>query len=159
MGMNDDLAPIERLKHQPMEEKAQTRPNISVVQRHVIVLEEILIRMRSKAMMIVSFEKHLGQIASILGINVVVRTQHQFDEGQQTQMFIIEVIRFWHMMPLWNSLSHGLRNESAVRDKKAQEYISSCLRATFIMLSPGYKTVPQAKLAHIVLKAGQGFNA
>ena len=56
-------------------------------------------------------------------------------------------------------LAHGLRNETIARDKKAQEQTSSCLRATFIMLSPGYKTVLRAKLAHIVLKAGQGFNA
>ncbi len=46
-----------------------------------------------------------------------------------------------------------------VGSKKAQEYTSSCLRATFIMLSPGDKTVLQAKLAYIVLKVGQGFNA
>ena len=43
--------------------------------------------------------------------------------------------------------------------KKAQEYPSSCLGATFIMLSPGGKTVLWAELAHIVLKAGQGLNA
>src|SRR5579859_8178087 len=54
--------------------------------------------------------------------------------------------------------AHGLCNETIARDKKAQEQTSSCLRATFIMLSPGYKTVLRAKLAHIVLKAGQGFN-
>ena len=55
--------------------------------------------------------------------------------------------------------THGLRNETIVREKKAQGYASSCLRATFILLSPGYNTVLQATLVHIVLKAGQGFNA
>jgi hypothetical protein len=60
---------------------------------------------------------------------------------------------------IWTFDSHGLRNQVIVRGQKAQEYPSSCLRVTFFMLSPGCKTVLRAKLAHIVLKAGQGFNA
>jgi AraC-like DNA-binding protein len=52
-----------------------------------------------------------------------------------------------------------LRNETRVRDKKAQEEISSGRRALFLMLSPGDKTVLRATLAHIVPKVGQGFNA
>ena len=55
--------------------------------------------------------------------------------------------------------SHWLRNEIIVRSQKAQEETSSCPRALFFMLSPGCKTVLRAKLAHIVLKEGQGFNA
>jgi hypothetical protein len=38
-------------------------------------------------------------------------------------------------------------------------YFLHCLRATFIMRSPGYKTMLRTIHAHIVLKAGQGFNA
>src|SRR6266700_2715017 len=35
----------------------------------------------------------------------------------------------------------------------------SCPRAKFVMLSPGCETVLRAKLAHVVMKEGQGFNA
>src|SRR5437588_7126350 len=60
---------------------------------------------------------------------------------------------------IWTSKSHGSHNEIRVRSQKAQEKTSSCPRATFFLLSPGCETVLRAKLAHIVLKAGQSFNA
>ncbi len=43
--------------------------------------------------------------------------------------------------------------------ERAQKGTSSCPRATFIMLSPRCQTVLRAKLAHIVTKESQGFNA
>src|SRR5260221_6179256 len=58
-----------------------------------------------------------------------------------------------------SGFSHGLRNEVIVSSERAQKGISSCPRATFFMLSPGCQTVLWAKLAHIVLKGGQCFNA
>src|SRR5579864_323077 len=92
---------IQGLKNQPMHQKPQTGPDILLKQTLVVVLKEILFWLET--MFVASSHGNTGKTLSGLWINLVMFTEHEFDEGKQSEVFIVQVVGCRHTFSFGNS--------------------------------------------------------
>src|SRR5579875_116087 len=97
---NGHTAPLHRLEYESMQQKAQADAHILGVQTPMLKLKQIAVRL--EAMGVISSGANDGQVASGFGINAVMLTQHEFNDGEKSQMLIVKVIGFGSTMTLWH---------------------------------------------------------
>src|SRR5579875_994251 len=67
-----------------------------------------------EAMGIISSGANDGQVPASFGINAVMFTQHEFNQGEKPQMLVVEVIGFGRTMALWHGTHFPMHCRSLI---------------------------------------------
>src|SRR5437660_3618296 len=90
MGANRYSTLVECLKDQSVHEKPENGSSVVLMEPLVTILEEITIRRKTVPM--VAPHGNDWEVLPSLWINMVVFTEHEFDQSQQPKVLIVEVI-------------------------------------------------------------------